>query len=74
MSSEEDRQLVVIAALIRKLGGEVSLTDQDLREAEEMEIQSFDDPSFSVAVRYRVRPKPVTVVGEVVDERQEWVL
>lgn len=69
MSVEHEH--LVIAALIRKLGGEASLTDQDLREAEEMEIQSFNDPSFSVAVRYRVRPKPVTVMGEVVDEQRE---
>lgn len=61
-------ELLIIATLIRKLGGEVELTEKDLIEAEELELQCSESDGFIRGIRYRVRTAPVTIEGETVPE------
>lgn len=68
---EVSAETVVIAALIRRLGGEVTLTEKELREAMDLELQRHDAADWSGNVSYRVRPAPVTVQGETVDDIRE---
>lgn len=62
----EDKDLL-IAALIRKLGGEVLITPEDLNAAGDLEVQKSQDEPW-VGIKYRVRPAPVTLSGEVVSD------
>lgn len=70
MDNMTDEQLV-IAALVRKLGGEAKLTIEDYDAAKESELLRMEDPkSFGSWLHLRVRQAPVTLEGEVVAEEQ----
>lgn len=58
----------MIIALVRKLGGEVIITDKDLLEAEAMELQQNESPDFRRALHYRARMAPLTLEGETIAE------
>lgn len=63
-----DDKLVIICALVRKLGGEVELTTKDLMEAYDFELQQSENESFTGGVKYRARLAPVTLEGELANE------
>jgi hypothetical protein len=70
MDNMTDEHLV-IAALVRKLGGEVKLTIEDYDAAKESELLRMEDPAvFDSWLSLRVRQAPVTLVGEVVADEQ----
>lgn len=57
-------ELTIIAALIRKLGGEVELTYEDLVEAKDFEIQRSEPDGFLAGTRYRVKLQEYTDESE----------
>ena len=65
-ASNEGDSLLVVIALVRRLGGDVTLTAKELMEAADLELQRNDPPDFRNAIRYRVRTAPVTIEGEAI--------
>lgn len=63
MSADE----LLIAALVAKMGGEVYLSDSDLRLASELELQRSEGDTFRFAIGLRVR-SAATVEGSLVGE------
>ena len=61
-------ELLIMIAIIRKLGGEVELTDKDLMDAGDFELERSDIQSFTRGIRYRTRLAPITVEGELANE------
>jgi hypothetical protein len=61
-------ELLIMIALVRKLGGEVELTDKDLMDAGDFELERSDIESFTGGIHYRTRLAPVTVEGELANE------
>jgi hypothetical protein len=61
-------ELLIMIAIIRKLGGEVELTDKDLMDAADFALERSEIESFTGGIRYRTRLAPVTVEGELADE------
>jgi len=61
-------ELLIMIALVRKLGGEVELTVKDLVDAGDFELQRSDVESFTGGIRYRTRLAPITVEGELANE------
>ena len=61
-------ELLIMIALVRKLGGEVELTDKDLMDAADFELERSDNESFIRGIRYRTRLAPITVEGELANE------
>lgn len=61
-------ELLIMIAIIRKLGGEVELTVKDLMDAGDFELERSDIESFTGGIRYRTRLAPVTVEGELANE------
>ena len=61
-------ELLIMIAIIRKLGGEVELTGKDLMDAGDFELERSAIESFTGGVRYRTRLAPVTVEGELANE------
>jgi len=65
MSKYHER--AIIAALIAKLGGEVTLYPRDIIEAEDFELVRWDDPA-SGGIRLTATPPAVELIGEVVED------
>jgi hypothetical protein len=61
-------ELLIMIAIIRKLGGEVELTGKDLMDAGDFELERSYIESFTGGIRYRARLAPVTVEGELANE------
>ena len=62
---------LVIAALVRKLGGEVKLTVEDYDAAKDSELLGMEDPaSRGRWINLKVRQNAVTVEGEIVEGEQ----
>ena len=61
-------ELLIMIAIIRKLGGEVELTGKDLMDAGDFELERSDIESFTGGIRYRTRLAPVTIEGELANE------
>jgi|GEM_PF-4628645 hypothetical protein len=61
-------ELRLIIALVRKLGGEVTLTTSDLEGAEGMELQRMTPDDFSGGMSLRARHAPVTIEGSLATE------
>jgi len=70
MNAMNEDELRVVIALVRKLGGEVTLTLKDLEDAEAMELQRCDPDDFTSGIHYRVRLAPVTLEGEIATEQE----
>ena len=71
MNGMRDGQIRAFMALVRKLGGEVTLTAKDLDDVENMELQQYEPEDFSGVIKYRVRIAPVTIQGDVVTVQGE---
>ncbi|MFI2562992.1 hypothetical protein [Paenarthrobacter sp. NPDC018779] len=67
LPADDTEQLVLFAALVRKLGGQVTITKQELIEAYDLELMSSEEMSFDGGISFKVGPKPVTVQGEVIE-------
>ena len=65
MKIKDDDQLRIIIALVRKLGGEVELTDKDLLATDDFELQRSEPELFGNGLRFRTRLAPITVEGEL---------
>jgi len=63
-------QEAMIAILIHKLGGDVTITPLDLDAADNLELTRWDDPS-TLGMRFTAKFPPVELVGELVDEQRE---
>ena len=61
-------ELLIMIALVRKLGGEAELTGKDLMDAGDFELERSDIESFTGGIRYRTRLAPVTIEGELANE------
>ena len=60
-------ETTLIALLVQKLGGEVTITRAEILATESLELEREDPIDFTVAMRLRVRDSSV-VDGELVDE------
>ena len=60
-------ELTLMAAIISKLGGEVTIYPRDILMADDLELVRWDDPATG-DIRFTARPKPVELVGEIVDD------
>jgi len=61
------QQEAMIAILIHKLGGEVTITPRDLSTADDLELTQWYDP-VSMGTRFTAKFPPVELVGELVDD------
>ena len=60
----------IIAVLIHKLGGDVTITPKDWITADELELTRWDDPS-TLGMRFTAKFPPVELIGELVDGQPE---
>ena len=65
MSTQDE--FMLMAAIINKLGGEVTIYPRDIQDAVDLELARWDDPA-SGGVRFTTRQKPVELIGEIVDD------
>jgi hypothetical protein len=61
-SPQED----IIAALLARLGGDVTITPKELYDAADLDLTRTDDP-ISRSLRFTAKPPPLTLVGELVN-------
>ncbi|QPK40208.1 hypothetical protein SEA_JINKIES_77 [Arthrobacter phage Jinkies] len=57
----------LIAILIEKLGGEVTITHEDFYRADELEVTRWDEPA-KLSYRLTAARPPVTLDGEIVPD------
>ena len=60
----------IIAVLIHKLGGDVTISPLEWITADGLELTRWDDPS-TLGMRFTAKFPPVELVGELVDEQRE---